>query len=185
MRKTAFILQIKCSCFILKNKYLHTDMNSNPYSYLIVVFICIYMYILCMYVYLCNYICMCIYTYMYIFNYVLLFSSNSKHCKRIGKDTEVSYQLVPVASSQFSLVAQWSLYGGNARMLNSLRTVLLNWCVDMSPVTITFRGSYTQKCQMDNFSMLGNCQLHGFALYSSCSRCMNLLYASVHVFLWW
>lgn len=47
-----------------------------------------------------------IYIYMHIFNYVLLFSSNSKHCKRIGKDTGVSYQLVPVASSQFSLVAQ-------------------------------------------------------------------------------
>lgn len=65
--KTVFILQIKCSCFILKNKYLQTGMNSNPYSYLIVVFICIYMYVLC--------VCMCIYVTIYacVYTHICIF----------------------------------------------------------------------------------------------------------------
>lgn len=104
-------------------------------------------------------------------------TSNSKHCKQIGKDNGLSYQLESVASRYVSFYwwAQWSLCKRHAHMLTSLKTVLLNWCAKVGFGMFTTRSSNTQKCYMDNFGTLGHGWFHGFAGHSG-SRCVSPLF---------
>lgn len=120
-------------CPTLQNKYLQKTYRYE-FKSLQLLNSCVYAYIrICVYVcvHVCMHACMymCIYIYVY-FKQVLLFSSNSKHCKQIGKCTGISYQLETVASRCLSFYwwAPWNLCGGHAHMLSSLRRVLFSCC---------------------------------------------------------